>query len=445
MNWLNISPVDAEHLDQDIENPGQDCPELPEPRIIPRAQHNLSRKNIDKDAVKVLYRLHNHGFKGYLVGGGVRDLLLDKRPKDFDVGTDARPGEIKKLFRNSRVIGRRFRLVQVFFHGGKVIEVSTFRRASDPECDEVLSANNTFGTPAEDALRRDLTINALFYNIADYSLVDYVGGLADLRAGLIRGVGDPAVRFLRDPVRVMRAIRHAARAGFNLTGDTLAAVIQNRDNLQLCPTSRIRDELMRDLGGGSSAAWLELAHRTGVFYSLLPSLEPHFGDDDSPLRQRARKLLGQIDAAWAQGQPLLDSVILAALFWPVLEALAAKRKFPPHRAGRVAWGEFMHQSLLALAKPVAFTKRNLERCRQMIGIMGFVRSHQEDPSVKLPKKIAQRGYFEAACQLAGLLGFDLKKLAGAPQNAPSGSKRSRRPRRPRRRRRRPKANALAEK
>ena len=149
---------------------------------------------------------------------------MGKKPKDFDVGTDAHPKEIAKLFGNSRIIGRRFRLVQVFFKGGKIIEVSTFRRSAQQEDDEVLSANNTFGTPAEDAMRRDLTINAMFYNIADYSIVDYVDGLGDLKAGLIRAVGDPEVRFLRDPVRIMRAVRHASRIDFRLTPATLDAV-----------------------------------------------------------------------------------------------------------------------------------------------------------------------------------------------------------------------------
>src|SRR4030043_182212 len=185
----------------------------PPPLIIPRPQHNLSRRGVEVEALKVLYRLYHAGYKAYLVGGSVRDLLLGKKPKDFDIVTDARPGELRKLFRNSRIIGRRFRLVQVFFRGGHIVEVSTFRRRS--EFEEVQEAtptrDNTFGTPAEDAQRRDLTINGLFYNIADFSLVDYVGGLEDLQSGIIRVIGDPAVRFTRDPVRMLRVLRHGAR------------------------------------------------------------------------------------------------------------------------------------------------------------------------------------------------------------------------------------------
>jgi poly(A) polymerase len=173
--------------------------EVPDsPHIVPRSAHTLSRKFITVEALKVLYRLHHNGYKAYLVGGSVRDLLLGKTPKDFDVATDARPSEIRKLFRNSRIIGRRFRLVQVFFRGGKIVEVSTFRcRSEFEDSGEVpLARNNTYGTPAEDAHRRDLTINGLFYNIADFSLVDYVGGLADLHRGCIRVIGEPAVRFV---------------------------------------------------------------------------------------------------------------------------------------------------------------------------------------------------------------------------------------------------------
>lgn len=409
------------------------CRELPQPRITPRPQHNLSRRNIDRDAVKVLYRLHNHGYLGYLVGGGVRDLLLGKQPKDFDISTDARPGEIKKLFRNSRIIGRRFKLVQVFFRGGKIIEVSTFRRASDPECDEVLGANNTFGTPAEDAMRRDLTINALFYNIADYSLVDYVGGLEDLKAGRIRGVGDPMVRFHRDPVRVMRAVRHAARTGFGLTNGTLSAVVKHQNDLSLCPTSRIRDELMRDLEGGAASDWLELAHLTGMLYSLLPTFKKYYGDDQSQARAKARRLLAKADQAKAKGAPLPQPIILALLFWPILEEMAKKIDFPPRREGRIKWNDFVRDALEELSGPVAFTKRNMERCRQVTGLMGFVRSNEEEPGLKLPKKVSQRGYFEPACLLAELLGSDLRSMAYNPPK--SGSKSRRRRRRPRRKRR----------
>ena len=397
---------------------------LPEASIIPRPEHTLSRKAIDQDALKVLYRLHRHGFMAYLVGGGVRDLLLGKKPKDFDVGTDAHPKQIAKLFGNSRIIGRRFRLVQVFFRGGKIIEVSTFRRSAPQDDDEVLSANNTFGTPAEDAMRRDLTINAMFYNIADYSIVDYVDGISDLKAGLIRAVGDPEVRFLRDPVRIMRAVRHASRIDFRLTPATLDAVEMHRDKLSLCPPSRIRDELLRDLLGGAAGPWLELAHETKVLYSLLPTLEPHYGDEDSDLRARACELLCQLDGLWRQGQKVDESVAVACLFWPILEELSQDLELPPGRTGRSRWVEFVRAVLPALAEPVMFAKRMMERTWQIGGVMAFL--HDDMRVARLPKKVSAKGYFPIACQLAQMLGDDLESMAQTPAKTKTRKRRRRR-------------------
>ncbi len=409
---------------------------IPEPRIIARPEHSLSRKNVDPDALKVLYRLHNHGFVAYLVGGGVRDTLLGRAPKDYDISTDAHPGEMRRLFRNSRIIGRRFRLVQVFFRGGKIIEVSTFRRPAEDESDEVLSANNTFGTPAQDALRRDLTINALFYNIADYSLVDYVGGLDDLQAGLIRAVGDPEIRFHRDPVRVLRAVRHAARIGFTLTPDTLAAVQAHHHELALCPTSRIRDEFMRDVKGGAAEDWLELAHNTGVLYSLLPTLEPAYGAGASPARRQAGELMAKVDQALANNQVPSDPVVLAALLWPALELEAQRHSFEPGRAGRSQWSLFSREALPALAKPVAFAKRVVERACQITGLMSFVRDPQ--PGQYLPKRVVDKGYYPDACHLARLLDYDLEAL-----EKPGGQAEVKKKRR-RRRRRRPRRKGQAQ-
>src|SRR4030042_3856969 len=193
--------------------------EQPVPRILPRQEHPLSPSCIDPDPLKILSRPHPPGFRAYLVGGCVRDLLLGKTPKDFDVATDAHPQQIRELFRNSRLIGRRFRLAHIFFKNNKFIEVSTFRRRSEFEEEgekDPPHSDNTFGTPSEDAFRRDITINGIFYNLADFSLIDYVGGLEDLRRKIIRCIGDPEEKFTGDPVRMLRVIRHAARTGFTI-------------------------------------------------------------------------------------------------------------------------------------------------------------------------------------------------------------------------------------
>lgn len=306
--------------------PAQDrTREVPEPLIIPRAEHPISRKNIDREALKVMYRLRDAGYTAYLVGGGVRDLFLGKTPKDFDISTDARPGQLRKLFRNSRIIGRRFRLVQVFFHGGKIIEVSTFRRRSEFEElngeSEVLASNNTFGSPAEDAFRRDLTINSLFYEIENFTVIDYTGGVTDLRNRTVRFIGDPDRRIMRDPVRMMRAIRHAARGGFAIEEASWQAIQRHREELALCPVSRIRDELLKDLRAGASREWLRLAVASGLLPVIFPSyrdLLPETAVETGP--GEAFGLLSQLagvsDRLHAQGQQLPDHFLFALLLLP---------------------------------------------------------------------------------------------------------------------------------
>ncbi|MEM6456949.1 MAG: hypothetical protein AAF772_17795, partial [Acidobacteriota bacterium] len=197
----------------------------PEPRILPREAHPISRQDIDHDALKVMYRLDRQGYRAFLVGGSVRDLMLERAPKDFDVSTDARPEQIRKIFRNARIIGRRFRLAHILFKGN-VVEVATFRSPPDPReqkgdgDDLLITSDNTFGTPATDAFRRDFTINALFYDIADFSVIDYVGGIRDLDDGIVRVIGDPDVRFQEDPVRMLRACEFAGRLDFTIDAVT---------------------------------------------------------------------------------------------------------------------------------------------------------------------------------------------------------------------------------
>ena len=236
-----------------------------EPKIIPRPEHPISRADIDVEVLKVLYRLHHNGYRAYLVGGSVRDLWLGKKPKDFDIATDAHPQDIRRLFRNSRIIGRRFRLVQVFFKGGKVVEVSTFRSRSEFEGEgDILAPNNTFGTPAEDAQRRDLTVNGLFYDISNFSLLDYVGGMDDLENKIIRVIGPPEVRFRRDPVRMLRVLRHAARTGFTIDAAAWAGILSHRHLIRMCNPSRLREELLKDFKSGYCEKFIGLMLESGL-------------------------------------------------------------------------------------------------------------------------------------------------------------------------------------
>jgi poly(A) polymerase len=383
---------------------------LPAPLIISRDQHSLSRKQIDGEALSVLYRLHQKGFLAYLVGGSVRDLLLRRRPKDFDVGTDARPEQIRKIFRNSRIIGRRFRLVQVFFGSGKIVEVSTFRSLNDSESSQVLEINNEYGTPAEDAWRRDLTINALFYNIADFSIVDYVGGMMDLKNRIIRAVGNPDIRFHQDPVRILRAVRHAARTDFTIAPDTWQVVVRRRQEITVCPDSRIRDELMRDLHGGASRRWLDLAHASGLLYVLFPMLQEPYSHSEQ--LERARELSARHDLM--EGP---DFLALAALCWPALEFALTRVQTPT--LNRTAWMQFVRQETARLTAPFNFTRRHLDRlCRAATPLYLFYGLNS-----KLPARLACKTYYSDACALAGFLGFDLPALIQEPAKKSSSRRR----------------------
>ena len=243
-----------------------------DPVIVERAAHSLSRSQIDPDALKVLYRLHQNSYVAYLVGGSVRDLLLGRRPKDFDIGTSAHPYQVKRLFKNCWVIGRRFRLAHVRF-GMKTIEVATFRRkvtaeelaAAEEAAAELretpeegnagpglIHRENTFGTPEEDAFRRDFTINALFYDIGTFSIIDYVGGLDDLRSRVIRCIGDPLQRFPEDPVRMLRAVSFAARLDFTLDPPIVEAIRQQRHLMALASPARLIEEYYKILRSGAA-------------------------------------------------------------------------------------------------------------------------------------------------------------------------------------------------
>jgi len=250
------------------------------PLVVHRNKHCISRKDIDPDALKIAYRLIRRGFVAYLVGGGVRDLLLRRTPKDFDIGTTAKPNEIKALFRNCRIIGKRFRLAHIFFKGPKIIEVATFRRSVsegemaqlEPEDEKEATRimNNTFGTPEEDALRRDFTINALFYNPKDFTVIDYVGGLEDLEKGIVRIIGDPNERFVEDPVRILRAVEFAQRLGFALHPGTLEGAQLNAAEIANASKDRIREEFLQIFPQGVASGYFKTLMELGVLHHVAP-------------------------------------------------------------------------------------------------------------------------------------------------------------------------------
>lgn len=292
----------------------------PEPRTLPRPEHPVSRKHISDNTLKVLYRLHQKGYKGYLVGGAVRDLMLRHRPKDFDVGTDARPNEIRRLFRNSRIIGRRFRLVHVYFKG-EVVEVSTFRRDPDPEEQRspdgelLITSDNTFGTPREDAFRRDFTVNALFYDISDFSVIDYVEGVDDLEQGLIRAIGDPAVRFQEDPVRMLRACEFAGRLGFEIERRTQEGIREQRKELEKASPVRMTEEIIDLMRCGHSGAAIGWMIDLDLLEVLLPEAYDMITVEERGMG-RFDRIPEVLDALVEEGREIPDAVALGSLLLP---------------------------------------------------------------------------------------------------------------------------------
>jgi len=292
------------------------------PRILSRAEHVVSRKNIDPDALKVLYRLKNHGYVGYLVGGGVRDLLLERRPKDFDIGTSAHPQQVKKLFRNCFIVGRRFRLCHVRF-GKKVIEVSTFRRQAEPEeGDTLIRRDNTFGSPEEDAFRRDFTVNALFYDIATFSVIDWVGGLEDLKERVIRTIGDPGVRLREDPVRMLRAVALCARLGFRIDRDTTEAIRALRGEILRSSPARILDEFYKILRQGRSRETLQQLHDLGLLAYLLPEADQAMANGGERLLGSLARLDEYRNAGRAAPEDLTNALLMGTLLVPLGVPLA---------------------------------------------------------------------------------------------------------------------------
>jgi poly(A) polymerase len=300
------------------------------PTIVPRAGHPLSRRDIDPDALKVLYRLRQADHVAYLVGGSVRDLLLGRRPKDFDIGTSAHPAQVKKLFRNCWIIGRRFRLAHVKF-GQKVIEVATFRRqlapgeevvaegvpAPDPATTEgrhLIHHDNTFGTPEEDAFRRDFTVNALAYDISDFSIIDYVGGLGDLAARVVRSIGDPEVRIHEDPVRMLRAVALAARLDFTIDPPLAGAIRKHRGEIAKSSPPRLIEEYYKILRAGSSERTFRALHEIGLLEPLSAELHHKAGPQ---LWQSLTELDAYRKTFEATPETLTNAIILGSLIVPL--------------------------------------------------------------------------------------------------------------------------------
>ncbi len=293
-----------------------DPPEGPPPAHPPE----IPVDRLDPDAIRVIARLRHMRHQAYFVGGCVRDLLLDRTPKDFDLATDAHPGEVRAIFRNCRLIGRRFRLAHVYFRGGKVIEVATFRKNPIDVADDVpdggdllITRDNVFGTAEEDAVRRDFTVNGLFYDVASGEVIDYVGGRRDLEDHRIATIGDPEIRMREDPVRALRAVRFAARLGFTIEPDCFEAMRRHAGELARCAPARVLEETFKILRCGGSARAFELLRACGALPVVLPALGAALDSWDDPRRRAFFAHLGALDRLVRSGADVSDAVLLGAL------------------------------------------------------------------------------------------------------------------------------------
>jgi len=409
-------------------------PSMVEPRIVPRAEHAISRREIDADALKVLYRLRQFEHTAYLVGGSVRDLLIGRRPKDFDIGTSAHPYQVKKLFRNCWIIGRRFRLAHVKF-GSKVIEVATFRRqvapgeevvedgvpapvhplppesldhasddqtpprtepvqaltAPDARNDHLIHHDNTFGTPEQDAFRRDFTINALFYDIATFSVIDYVDGLEDLQAGIVRSIGDPEVRFREDPVRMMRAVALAARLDFTIDPQSLEAIQIHRHEIARSSAPRLLEEYYKILRAGASERTFRDLARLGLLEPI--SEELHRGAAAALWQS-----LAALDRYRRQFDSTPDVLTNAILLGCLIVPLGLMQGGRAHGAvnGFQAGPDGPERRRLAGPQlgQLPLARRDIERLRQLLGLQRRLRDFSANPRAK--RALTHRSIFREA-------------------------------------------------
>lgn len=348
-------------------SPNQAGADLGAPPSLRRFQVIFDQSFVDSDVRKVVRRLVRHGHEAYLVGGCVRDLLLSHQPKDFDVATSARPEQVRSLFRNSRIIGRRFRLVHVLFHGGKVIEVATFRRdphdGRDDDGDDLLIRNdNVFGVAHEDALRRDFTINGLFYDVESSHILDWVGGMDHIRARVVQTIGDPEKRFREDPVRLLRAVKFAGRLDLGIAPDVYDAIVACRHDLRLAARPRVAEEILRLLRGGQARRSIYIAWETGVLDVLIPELAALLYDaegDDTP-GARVWKQLAYIDERTRRGDGPDDTVLWTLL---LLEAMKEACEGQRDRAGAVS------TFLDTIIERLAITRRNADGMRRIVAAL----------------------------------------------------------------------------
>jgi len=352
-----------------------------------RPDHAVSRSQISNSALKVLYQLKKAGFEAYLVGGCVRDLLLGREPKDFDVATDANPEQIRRVFRNCRLIGRRFRLAHVHF-GEEIIEVATFRGSNEIDNDSQqthedgrLLRDNVYGTLEEDVWRRDFTVNALYYNIRDFSIVDYTGGMDDLNAGVLRLLGEPVTRYREDPVRMLRAVRFAVKLGFKLHPDCEKPLHELAHLLNAVPAARLYDEMLKLFLSGYGLQTFEMLRHYGLFAILFPATEQSLASQEFDFpRLFLIKALENSDKRLAENKSVTPYFLLSAFLWEPVRSLAENyisAGESPLLAYQEAANEVLNKQVKSLAIPKRFSQSMREvwllqlRLQQCTGVKPF--------------------------------------------------------------------------
>ena len=337
-------------------------PVTPQVRIYSRPEHNISRAQISESALKVLYKLQKEGYSAYLVGGCVRDLLLGREPKDFDVVTNADPEQVRKVFRNCRLIGRRFRLAHVHF-GREVIEVATFRGAGEEQNDKQvlnkegrLLRDNVYGTIEEDVWRRDFTVNALYYNIKDFSVVDFVGGMADHKAAELKLIGDPDTRFREDPVRMLRAVRFAVKLGFKLHPECEKSMHKVAELLSSIPSARLYDETLKLFMSGYALQTFEMLRHYGLFQVLFPATENCLSIEENGFpRLLLIKALANSDKRIEEGKTVTAYFLFAAFLWEPVQ-MRAKEKMAKGLVEFMAYQEAANEVIAMQVKSTALPR-----------------------------------------------------------------------------------------
>ncbi|WP_164017378.1 polynucleotide adenylyltransferase PcnB [Pyxidicoccus trucidator] len=356
--------------------------ELHAPHVRPTGEPaEIDPDELDPDALKVVLRLHQHGHQAYMVGGCVRDLLLGRKPKDFDIATSATPNEVRGIFRNCRLIGRRFRLAHVYFKGGKIIEVSTFRANPTelepaPSADEdgevssedlLITHDNVFGTAQQDARRRDFTINGLFYDVAEGRVIDYVRGRRDLDERFIRTIGDPEIRLREDPVRILRAVRFAAKLDLDIESRTYAAMEGAVEDLPRCAPARLLEETFRLIRGGVAAPALKLLDALDALKILLPPVSAYLKQYGKEGEKTFYAFTQALDRRVASGEPLDDAILLAMLLMPISRS-PAQEEAPSasQEGGRPSVSQVVEDLLAGFVQSARLPRRIAERCRMLL-------------------------------------------------------------------------------